>query len=84
MMKLKLGSKGEIVIPKKIREQLGLSKESTIILEVKDKYLILKTTGFGENIVKKWEERAKKYNAKVSTEWIYGDKLYEEIYGIKE
>ena len=78
MMKLKLGSKGEIVIPKKIREQLGLSKESTIILEVKEKSLILKASS--EDIVKKWEERAKKHDYKVS-EWTYGDKLYEEIFG---
>ena len=76
-MKLKLGSKGEIVIPKKIREQLGFSKDSTVILEVKYKFLVLRASS--EDIVKKWEERAKKYNMKVS-EWIYGYKLYEEIF----
>ena len=76
-MKLKLGSKGEIVIPKKIREQLSLSRESTVILEIKDKDVILKTSS--ENTLEKWEERAKKYNQKVS-KWIYGDRLYEDVF----
>ena len=33
-----------------------------------------------ENLVKKWEERAKKYGGDTS-KWIYGDRLYEEEFG---
>ena len=35
--------------------------------------------GTKENIVQKWEKRAKKYNEDVS-KWIYGDELYEEVF----
>ena len=79
MMQLKIGSKGEIVIPKKIREQLGLIKKRTIVLEVKDKIISLHAASEGEDIVKEWERRAKKYHLK-SSDLLYGDKLYEEIF----
>ena len=77
MLKLKLGSKGEILIPKKIREQLGFTRNKTIILEIKEKSVELKTSD--DNIAKKWEERAKKYKVDTS-KLIYGDKLYEDVF----
>ncbi len=75
MLKLKLGSKGEILIPKKIREQLGFTRDRIIILEIKEKSVELKASN--EDIVKKWEEYAKKHNIDIS-KWVYGDELYEE------
>lgn len=75
MLKLKLGSKGEILIPKKIRDQLGFTRNKTIILEVKEKSVEIKASN--DDIVKKWEEHAKKHRIDVS-KWVYGDKLYEE------
>jgi len=79
MMQLNIGAKGEIVIPKKIREQLGLVKERKVILEVKDKVIYLHTPSDGEEVVKEWEGLAKKYKFKAS-DLIYGDKLYEEVF----
>ncbi len=77
MMQLKLSPKGEVVIPKKIRETLGLVNAEKIILEVKDGVLILRPLDF--DIVKKWAAEAKKHNLDVS-KLIYGDRLYEEIF----
>lgn len=77
MLKLKLGSKGEIVIPKKIRESLGLAKEKEVILEVKDRSIIIKVPP--QDIVKLCEERAKRYNIDLK-KMVYGDRLYEEVF----
>ena len=77
MMQLKLGARGEVVIPKKIRETLGLVNADKIILEVKDNTVILRPIDF--DIVKKWAAAAKKHNLDVS-KLIYGDRLYEEIF----
>ena len=77
MMQLRLGTKGEIVIPKKIREHLGFSRDSPVLLEIKDKTIHIKA--MADDIVKNWEERAKKSKVNVST-WVYGDKLYEEVF----
>jgi AbrB family looped-hinge helix DNA binding protein len=78
MIQLKLGTKGEIIIPKKIREAIGLTKENKVILEIKGKTLILHAPEV--DIVKKWEERAKRVNLDPK-KLIYGDKLYEEVFG---
>lgn len=77
MMQLNISPKGEIVIPKKIRETFGLLHANKITLEVKGNFLILKPINF--DLVKQWEANAKKYNLDVNT-LIYGDKLYEEIF----
>ncbi len=79
MMQLNIGSKGEIVIPKKIREQFGLVKQRKVMLEIKDKIICIHPSFGEEDTIKKCEERAKKYNLKAS-DLIYGDKLYEEIF----
>jgi len=78
MLQLQLGLKGELIIPKKIREQLGLIRERQILIEIKDKSLEIKSVD-SKNVVKKWEERAKKCAVDVS-KWKYGDELYEEVF----
>ena len=78
MLKLKLGSKGELIIPKKIREQLGLTGNNTIILDVKEKSAEIRAAS--DDLVKRWEETARKEGANVSKNFIYGDKLYEEVF----
>jgi len=79
MLKIKIGSKGEIVIPKKIREFIGLSKNREVILEIKEKCVVIKPNQ--ENILKRLEERANKNKQKPS-KWVYGDKLYEEVFNV--
>ena len=77
MLKLKLGARGELILPKKVREQLGLTRNKTIILEVKEKSAEIKAAQ--EDLAQKWAARAKMHGGDVS-KWIYGDKLYEEIF----
>lgn len=75
MFKLRLGRKGEIVIPKKIRESLGFLRDRPVVLTIKEKSAVLSV--MQEDIVQKWGERAKKNHQDVS-KWLFGDKLYEE------
>ena len=77
MMQLSIGAKGELVIPKKIRESLGLTRDRKVILEMEGKTIKLKVAD--EDIVKIWEERAKRCNLDLK-KLVYGDKLYEEVF----
>lgn len=79
MMQLKIGSKGEIVIPKKIREAIGLVRNRNIILEVENDTIKIRTLRKETDIIKKWETSAKKYNIDPK-KIIYGDKLYEGVF----
>jgi len=76
-IKVKLGSKGQLVIPKVIRESLGLIENKFVILEVKDKSVEIKA--LDEGIVEKWSEISKREGVDVSKDIIYGDRLYEEV-----
>ncbi|MBI4144654.1 hypothetical protein HY493_00415 [Candidatus Woesearchaeota archaeon] len=77
MMQLRIGQKGEIVIPKKIREALGLSRDRPVLLEVRDKTIHLRTTA--EDIITQWEAQAKRINLKPK-DLVYGDRLYEDVF----
>ena len=79
MIKLKVGSKGEIVIPKKIRESLGFRVNHDIILNVYDDKVELFAED-GKNILQKWKERASKIGTDVKKNYIYGDRLYEDVF----
>ena len=70
------------MIPKKVREHLGLVPERKVILEVKDKSVVIRPAISGEDIIRKWEERARRLNIDVS-KWVLGDMLYEEEFGRK-
>ena len=78
-VKTKVGARGQIVIPKIVRESLGIVENSTLMLELDEKAIRL----FPQNsleIMKRWREFAKKYGTNASKNIIYGDKLYEEIF----
>ena len=68
IIKVKLGDKGQLVIPKVVRESLGLKKNGAAILEVK-KYRAEIRALPKEDLVKKAEERAKKYGGDTS-KWV--------------
>ena len=76
MIPVKIGTRGEIVIPKKIREHMGLQTGRKLLLEVKDNNLQLQTSD--QDLMKQWKQRAKKHG-KSETEMIYGDQLYREV-----
>ena len=76
---MKLGERGQLVIPKVIRESLGLVENRMVILEVKDKVIEIKPFS-AEEIVERWEKMSEKEGGDVSKDFIYGDKLYEEVF----
>jgi AbrB family looped-hinge helix DNA binding protein len=76
-IKVKLGSKGQLVIPKVIRKSLGLIENRFVILEVKDKSIEIRA--LDEGVVDKWREIAGNEGLDVSKELIYGNRLYEEV-----
>ncbi|MBI2144415.1 AbrB/MazE/SpoVT family DNA-binding domain-containing protein [Candidatus Woesearchaeota archaeon] len=79
IIKVKLGGKGQVVIPKIVRESIGLRENSTALLEVKEKKVEIRPLS-AEDIVEKASEMARKYGGNVS-KWIFGDRLYEEEFG---
>ncbi|MBI2126702.1 MAG: AbrB/MazE/SpoVT family DNA-binding domain-containing protein [Thaumarchaeota archaeon] len=76
IIRVKLGDKGQVVIPKVVRESVGLSRNGLAIVEVKEKEIAIRPLKV-ENIVEDMRERAKRYGIDVS-KLVYGDKLYEE------
>jgi AbrB family looped-hinge helix DNA binding protein len=78
-VKIKVGSKGQVVIPKIIRESIGIKEEGEVVMEVKEKSIEIRPLP-KEDLVETWRERANKHGDDVS-QWIYGDHLYEEIFG---
>lgn len=81
IIKVKLGSKGQLVIPKVVRESIGLRENGQAILEVKERKIEISTISPKE-LIRRMEERAKKHGGDTS-KWIYGDRLYEEEFGKK-
>ncbi len=76
--KVRIGSKGQLVIPKIIRDSLGLTENSCVTLEVKDKCVEIKL--LQEDFVKKWDDLRQKEGLDVSKKMIYGDDLYQEVF----
>ncbi len=76
--KVRIGSKGQLVIPKIIRDSLGLVENRYVALEVKDKCVEIKL--IQEDFMKKWDELRQKEGLDVTKKMIYGDKLYEEVF----
>jgi AbrB family looped-hinge helix DNA binding protein len=78
---VKIGEKGQLVIPKLIRESVGLLENRPAILEVKEKAIEIRPFP-EEDLVKKWRERAREYGGNLKKlGWVYGDRLYEEEFG---
>ena len=71
--------RGQLVIPKMIRESLGIVENKTILLEVDNKTVRLIPVE-SQDILSAWEEIAKKEGGNISKEFVYGDKLYEEVF----
>jgi AbrB family looped-hinge helix DNA binding protein len=78
--KVRLGSKGQLVIPKIVRDSVGLRENKGALLEVKEGVVEIRPLD-GEELVAKSKERAKKHGGDIrKLGWIYGDKLYEEVF----
>ena len=77
--KTKVSERGQIVIPKILRENLGITKNKLVFIELQDKTLRL-TLAEERDIVISWKEISKKEGGNISKEFIYGDSLYEEAF----
>lgn len=79
-MKLKttVGPKGQVVIPKPIRERLGIKPSDTVLLEVEGDRMILSPAP--RNPIQTFVKIATKFGGKAS-ELKWGDRLYEEVMG---
>lgn len=71
-MKIKVGARGEIVIPKKIRQQFGIEDE--INLDIENGAIILKPRADTEEFFVQIALEAK-YDTR---KWVMGDELYEQ------
>ena len=79
-IKVKLGDKGQLVIPKVVRESIGLKENGSALLEVKEKVIEIRPLS-SEDLLERSRERAKKYGGDIRKQgWVYGDKLYEEVF----
>lgn len=78
-IKTKVGARGQIVIPKIVRESLGIVENKTLILELDEKTVRLIPES-GLDIVKRWAEIAGKEGTNVSKKIAYGDRLYEGLF----
>lgn len=80
MLKTQASARGEIVIPKHIREELGITKDTVLFLEVKGKTLEIRAGP--KDPIKVLEECAKRANLDPS-KIVHGDQLYEGIFSEK-
>ncbi|MEM4251018.1 MAG: AbrB/MazE/SpoVT family DNA-binding domain-containing protein, partial [Candidatus Bathyarchaeia archaeon] len=77
--KIKLGEKGQLVIPKVARENVGLHERGYAVIEVKERSLEIKPIA-KKDVVKEWKGIAARHGGDLSRmKFIYGDRLYEEV-----
>ncbi len=75
---VKVGKRGEIVIPAFIRKKLKITPGAHVILsENKNRIEIASKQ---QDVVSKMRRIAKEMNLK-ETDLVYGDELYEEVFG---
>lgn len=79
LLKTKMGMRGQLVIPKMIRESLGIVENKTVLLEVDHKTVRLIPVE-SQDILSAWEGIAKKEGGNISKDFVYGDELYEEVF----
>ena len=78
VVKVKVGSRGQIVIPKILRDNFGIFENSEVLIEADEDGIRIKPVR--TDIVERWEEIARKEGVDVKKDLLYGDKLYEEIF----
>jgi AbrB family looped-hinge helix DNA binding protein len=73
MITISAGTKGEILLPKKVREAIGLKSRGEVTVTIRDGFVEIKPKGSGA--VERMRARAKKHG---STKLKMGNALYEE------
>ena len=81
-IKRSVGEKGQIVIPKDIREYLGLKPGSKVIFETRDKELVIRPLREPEKFVEEFCNVPKKLKKKIDIKKLL-EKQIEEEYDIR-
>ena len=84
LIKRKVGERGQVVLPKDIRDQFGLGSGSEITFETKDDEVIIKPAMTPEEFVEEFCRTSKKIKMKDGVKWLKKvlDEQYEEEYGL--
>jgi len=75
-LKVRVGPKGQIVIPKSVRDSLGIKPNEIVLVDLSDDKATLEAVQ--KNPLEVLAEIARKHGVK-SSELVWGDKLYEEV-----
>lgn len=77
-VKRKIGPKGQIVVPKDIRDYLGLKSGSGVILELRGRELVLKPEVEPEKFVEEFLSVPRKLKRKIDLKKLYEEQLEEK------
>lgn len=77
-LRVKVGPKGQIVIPKPIRERMGIRPSDVVTVDVEGDRVIVET--LQEDPIDTFARTAEKVGGK-SSELVWGDRLYQELFG---
>jgi len=75
-LKVRVGPKGQIVIPKAIRDNLGINPNDVVLVDLEGGKATVETVC--QDPVEVLTEIARLHGVK-SSELVWGDKLYEEV-----
>ncbi len=75
---MKVGSRGQIVIPKILRDNFGIFENSEVLIEADEEGIKIRPVR--TDIVERWRKIATKEGVNVKEDLLYGDKLYEKIF----
>ncbi len=83
-MKREVGEKGQVVLPKDIRDYIGIKPGSKVVFEVRGKEIVIKPEKSGKEFVEDFCNVPKKLRKSLDIKKIKKilDEQYEEEYGI--
>jgi AbrB family looped-hinge helix DNA binding protein len=76
IIKRKVGPKGQVVIPKDVRELLNIKPGSEVLIEIRNDEIVIRSNLSGQEFLKKFTETPKKLSKKIDFKQI-NDKQYE-------
>ena len=78
-MRRTVGPKGQIVLPKDVREHLGLKQGSPVTFEVRERELVIRPAEDPEKFVEEFCSVPKKLGKKIDLKRIYEEELEERL-----
>jgi len=77
-LKVKVGPKGQIVIPKAIRDKMGISPSETVLIDIEDDKAVIEV--LPQDPLATIRDIVQKFGV-ASSELIWGDRLYQKVLG---